>query len=231
LPFSLFLSAVHPNPWARFRSRKLQQKMRTPQILQADSSEFQEQSPVAALILQWFSSVLLIALTATLSPVSAYTFLVSLYGYVFYILVGALLGGGLLYLKLDSHSRNSRGRQWGAKVAFIPWLNPLHVIVYSFATTFLLFAAFVGPTKASPYIRSIQGYPWWIIPTIGLSSLLCGVVWWLGLRGIQWYGRRELVVTRTPFLAQEDGDQFVVKAELVTHEWRVRGDADDGWGT
>ena len=61
-----------------------------------------EQSSVAALTLHYFTSLVLIAVTLMLKPDTAHYFLVSLYIYVIISIVGFLVSGGLLYLKIGS---------------------------------------------------------------------------------------------------------------------------------
>jgi amino acid transporter len=221
LPFSLFFATGHTTPWAWFKSRMWPEQAPAGATL-ADRLKIEdhlEKSPVAALMLHWFSSILLVAVTSMLSPVTAYSFLASLYSYVNCILIGALVSGGLLYLKLDSWFRGKKGRDWAHKVNYTPWLNPLHVFVYFSATAFFLVATFVPPTKGSPYVKAIQGYPWWVLPTIGISSLLWGVVWWSGLKGIQWRRRVKLTVGRLPYIEKDRDGNYVQKAELVEHQW------------
>ena len=59
----------------------------------------------------------------------------------------------------------------------MPWISPVHTIVYFAATMLLQFASFVPLSKGSTYSASVQGYAWYIVPMIGMSSLLWGVLW------------------------------------------------------
>jgi hypothetical protein len=77
---------------------------------------------MAALVLHWFTSVLLIAVTLMLKLVTAYVFLVSLYSYVNCAVVGFLVSGDLIYLRLDSYFRGERGRNWLKLADFTPSL-------------------------------------------------------------------------------------------------------------
>ena len=52
-----------------------------------------------------------------------------------------------------------------------------------------------------------------------MSSLLWGAGWWLGIKGVEWSRRRQLVVSRTPYIERDEDGNFVQKAELVEHEW------------
>jgi hypothetical protein len=80
---------------------------------------------------------------------------------------------------------------------------------------FLLFASFAPPSAT---LLFDQNYPWWIVPVIGLSSLLFGVVWWYGLQIVQWMGRWRLNVRRTPYIERDEDGNYVQKVELVNHE-------------
>jgi L-asparagine transporter-like permease len=79
---------------------------------------------MAALLLHWISSLVLIAVTSMLSPDQAYEILVDLYSYVILVVMGCLVSGGLLYLKL------SPNRNWAEQVNFKPWGGPTAAIIY-----------------------------------------------------------------------------------------------------
>ena len=89
-----------------------------------------------------------------------------------------------------------------------------------------MFTAFVPPTAGSPFEKTIQGYPWWVLPTVGLSSLLWGVVWYGGLKAIFWKRREILQVTRTPYIVKDEDGCHIQTAELVEHE-RLRDVQED----
>jgi amino acid transporter len=220
LPFSLFFATSHITPWAWLQSRFWPNEHARPATTRrgVDLDDDREKSPSPALLLHGLSSILLVAVTSMLSPVTAYSFLTTLYAYVNGIIIGVLVSGGLLYLKLDSWLRGKHGRNWADKVAYLPWLNPLHAFIYFAAVCFFMFTAFVPPTAGSPYEKHIQGYPWWVLPTVGLSSLLWGVVWYGGLKAILWKRRETLQVTRTPYIERDQDGHHIQTAELVEHE-------------
>ena len=60
-------------------------------------------------------SVLLVGVTAFQTPVVAYTILVSIYSYIFVVLVGLLVAGGLVYKRLYDR------KAWLKKINFQPW--------------------------------------------------------------------------------------------------------------
>jgi amino acid transporter len=228
-PKSLILASGQTTPWAwlKNRSRSTSNQPEAGPMSGVNLEDHPEKSPMAALLLHWCTSILLVLVTIPLKPATQYSFLTELYGYTNFVVTGFLVSAGLLYLKLDSF-RGVNGRQWSTKVNFIPWLSPLHVIIYFLATSFFLIAAFVPPNSASVYSANIQGYAWYVVPTLGLSSLLWGVCWWFGLKWLQWQRRRVLVVTRTPYIEKDEDGNYVQKAELVEHEWFtvVRSDAE-----
>jgi amino acid transporter len=213
LPFSLFFATGKITPWARFRNRS-----QTPAVDELDFENHLEETPMAALVLHWFSSIFLILVTAMLKPSVAYSFLVTLYSYVNVAVLGLLTGGGLLYLKIDYWTRGEKGRDWGNKTQWKPWLDPLPTIIYAFSMAFLLVASFVRPATNSAFSDKVTEYMWFLVPAIGISSLLWGVVWWFGLELKQWHGRYRIGVMRTPFLERDSDGNYVQKVELVEHE-------------
>lgn len=104
------------------------------------------------------------------------------------------------------------------------WLDPLHAVVYFVACGFLLTAAFVKPDDESPYSYKYSQIQWFIVPTIGLSTLTWGLIWYGGLRLVMYRRMKELVVTRTCLVVADNEveGQFIQKAEIVQHEWHVK---------
>lgn len=54
---------------------------------------------MAALLLHWISSLILVAVTSMLTSDQAHLVLVDLYLYAILVVLGCLVSGGLLYLK------------------------------------------------------------------------------------------------------------------------------------
>jgi hypothetical protein len=79
---------------------------------------------MAALLLHWVSSLVLVAVTCKLTPSQAYKVLSDLYSYAILVVLGCLVSGGLLYLKWSPH------RNWAELVNFKPWGGPTAAIVY-----------------------------------------------------------------------------------------------------
>jgi len=154
-----------------------------------------------------------------LEPTTAYDFLISLYCYADVAFIVFLVSGGLLYLKLDSFIRGENGRNEAENVAFVPWLSLLHVIIYFLAIGFCLFATFTPLASTSVFTPISTHLLWYILPMVGLSSDLWGVVWWCGMKGLQRSRRRRLVVRRTAYIERDDDGSYVQKAELGEHGW------------
>jgi amino acid transporter len=234
LPFSLFFATSYTTPWAWFRNRYWPNNQQTAgehlTALQSRLRELKidnpmEKSPSPALLLHWVTSLLLIAATAKLKPATSYSFLTSLYAFINCLVVGVMVGGGLLYLKIDSLIPGRKGRNWANIRSYSPLIDPLHVIIFVCSTAFLVGAAFVPPTQGSAFTKKIQGYLWWTLPTVGIACLLLGVVWWSGLRLLLILRRLEFIVTRTPILDPPDefGDEILI-AELIEHRLETRVD-------
>jgi hypothetical protein len=170
-----------------------------------------EQTPIPALGLHWFSSIFLIAVTSCLKPRTAYSVLTSLYSYVIVVLMGFLVSGGLLLLHLN------RRRDWARKANFQPLGKyPIHAFIYFIVCGFLLFAAFARPSASSAFSKGASGLQWYIVPAIGMSTLLWGVIWWFGIQIMSWKWQRQLVVTRIPNIIVDTDDlgQHIMVAEL-----------------
>jgi amino acid transporter len=221
LPFSLVFATEYTSPWAWLRNRSSRFKER---FTIANLENHFEQVPISATLLHWLSYALSFAVTSFLDPHTAYNYLTYLHSYVIIVVLGALTSGGLVYLKLDSIIRGENGRNWAKKVAWKSWIDPVPAVVYTCISTFLVFVCF-APVHNFAHI--LPKYPW-VVPIVGLSSVLWGVVWWLGLEFIQWKGRWRLEVERTPYLAPDEDGQYVQKAERISHK-RSMADEPDGY--
>lgn len=230
LPYSLFFASGTTTPWARISERFSPTRRRTPAISKLSSAinsdndheeeelRTLEQTPMAALALHWFASVALVAFTAKLDPTRAYFVIVGLYIYSVRLLVGAFVSGGLLVLKLTP------SREWKDVVNIKFWSDPVHIILFFFTDLLLLITAFVKPGNGSPWSYEKAHVQWYIAPTIGLSTLIWGVVWYWGLHGVMWKKSKTLIVTRRVLAVRDrdDPQQWIQKGEIVTHEWHIQ---------
>jgi amino acid transporter len=203
LPFSLVFATSHTTPLARWRNRN--------RVLA--EGEYLDQTPMAALGLHWVTSVFLVAVTSGLKPAVAYSVLISLYSYTIIILIGFFTSAGLVYL----HARSSLNWQ----PSFSPPGRWIYGAIYAVVCLFMLFASFVPPEPGSPWSSEATGVTWYLIPTIGLTVPLWGVIWYFGLRGVMAYRGKDLVIRRDP-VTEPDGDEWKMISEHITQEWHVR---------
>jgi len=210
LPKSLVFATSYTTPyglWKKWMSRNT--------ILAEDL----EQAPTAAFVLHWFTSILLILVTLPIGdPRKAYSALVSLYSYTIVTLLGFWVSTGLLGIKLR------RGKwHWQERRRYRPWLSPVHAIIYSLATAFMLITAFVPPSLGSPFHSSMTGFEWYIVPAIGLSAPLWGMAWYCGLLIYQRITDHQLVVNRTPFWMKDPDypSEYIQQAEIIDHTWQI----------
>ncbi|KAK3358028.1 amino acid permease-domain-containing protein [Lasiosphaeria hispida] len=183
-----------------------------------DIERHREQSPIAATGLHWGTAVILVlGVGIPLRPSQAYGLLTFFKSFTIIGVLGLLSVAGLLYLKVDSWFSRGGGRRWARKTQWRPWLDPLPAIVGTFGLGFLLVAVFVPPTASKPDLED-GNLPYWVGPSVGWAAPLVGVVWWLGLRFVQWRGRWRLEVTRMPYIEVGAGGEFVQRAEVVEHE-------------
>ena len=232
LPWSLFFATgrITPDAWLRKRFSKQTTQIESNRKSNRNrrESDDAERTPMAALLLHWSMSVILIGITAFLSAATAYFVLVFLYSYVLVALVGFLVSSGLVYLYFSSSV------SWHKDVpgGFRPWGGPTAAIIYSVVSLFLLVASFLKPADGSPFAYSTTNIQWYILPSIGISSLLWGVIWWLGMQLDMRARKLTLVVKRIPYIepvAEEDdsgyGDddgEWVVRSEYIKHEKKSR---------
>lgn len=223
IPFSLFFGSGYTTPWARFKQRRERRAQTTNgiQINDVDIDDPLEQSPIPALILHWFSSVVLVAVFAWPDkPSTAYTILISLYSYTNVCVIGLFVSFGLLYLKVTSLFIKDEDKKWSSKTQWMPYLDPLPNIIFFLTTSFLVIGAFVPVTfKKSPFYWSVAQYPTWLIAIIGITSLLWGTVWWGGLKLYERNTKKTLDVKRIPYLVQDDDMNWIQKVELVIQNW------------
>jgi hypothetical protein len=66
------------------------------------------------------------------------------------------------------------------------------------------------------------------VPTVGLSALLWGAIWWGGMNVYMRWAGLKLIVTRRPYIQQEEENgEWTVKYEIVKHRWMADIGAND----
>ncbi|MCJ1366744.1 hypothetical protein MMC16_005874 [Acarospora aff. strigata] len=204
LPFSRFFARSTTTPIARIgqwlRSRKESEREEEPL----------EQSPAGALLLHWVFAVIMIAASSGEKPVTAYSLLFSLYSYVTTVILGFFVAAGLLYLKW--HDR----REWVEMRGFKPWGGPTAPIIYTITCGFMTVAPLV------PSYDIITSIPWYVVPTVGLSSFILGVGYFAVFRYvIPQINGKQPVVERLPVVDCNEKGGWVLRYEIMEFEWQV----------
>jgi hypothetical protein len=220
LPFQSFFSSIVDVPWARWHHR-FRLKHSSGFSIDINGVKQEEQGRISALLLHYITSLLPLAIVSWLEkPSQMYELLVLLHSYTNVAIIGLLVSSGLIYLKIDAWFNTGRSsRHWNEKVAWKPYLDPLPQVIFFLASVFLMFATFFPAKEGSPFSSRYLGYQTWSAPLAGLAALVLGVVWWLGLRGVEFYRRQCLFVRRMPYLVEDEDGSYIQRAELVTHEW------------
>ncbi|KAL8924119.1 MAG: hypothetical protein Q9208_004256 [Pyrenodesmia sp. 3 TL-2023] len=209
LPYSLFFAKSTTTPYAWFRQK----------FWPLQNREI-EQSPATALLLHWVFAVILVAATSSTSTSIAYLVLVLLYAYTLVVVVGFFVAAGLLYLRV------TKGRQWTDNVGFEPWGGPTAAIIYSCTCAFMIIGVFITPSEASPFSYARTGVQHYIVPAVGLGTLLVAYSYYLVFaKLIPRWRRKVLVVEREPVIVRQGGDQdgeWVQILEIVEFWWAAR---------
>jgi L-asparagine transporter-like permease len=208
LPFSLELSTqnISPLAWIQRQFRRTKGH-----AANGNHEGHEDEIPVTATLLHWSSYAISFAAVSWLAPNVAYKYLTFIHSYVFVFLMGSLTGGGLLYLKLESLVNPNCGRRWARKDPWTTWLGPLPALVYFGISTFLVFACFAPKHNFATVLTGKN----WIATVVGLSSIFWGLIWWSGLRVVEWMGRWNIEVTRRPHLVLNEDKDYVRESEQV----------------
>jgi amino acid transporter len=222
LPKSLYIAASYTTPYGLVKRWFSKETIPDEEL---------EKAPTLAFLVHWLSSLVLIAAVSPISdPRKAYYLLVSLYAYSINTLVGCWVASGLLVLKLQKSKWH-----WQDRRRYRPWLSPVHAIIYVVATAFLAITVFIPPTKGSPFTEAVSGFPYYLVPIIGATAPLWGIIWYFGLRLYGWYSGRQLNVTREAFWMPDPDcpNEYVQQAEIIDVTWQItpRDNMSDGFST
>jgi hypothetical protein len=196
LPFSRFFATNSLTVLSRFFRRKASDTEKDAQT--------SEHTPAGALLLHWIFSMIVVVSP----PVGdAYIFAMNLYSYTNDIWLGSLMASGLLWLRFKPKST------WVAESSYKPWGGPTMTIMLLVFYLFLIVALFIPPTGTDQL--TTPSIKWYVLPVVGTSVFLGGVLYWLGFRFV-WpkLYKRKLYVHRIPILL--DGVQI---HEIVYCSW------------
>ncbi|KAI4090348.1 MAG: hypothetical protein LQ344_004778 [Seirophora lacunosa] len=209
LPFSLFFARSTTTPYAWLKHR----------FWRSDGRAL-EQSPATALGLHWVFAVILVAATSSTTPSVGYIVLVLLYAYLLVVLVGFFVAAGVLYLRF------AKKKGWTDKLGFKPWGGPTAAIIYSCTCAFMIVGVFITPGETSPFSYATTGVRHYIVPTVGLCTLLIGYSYYLVFaKLIPRVRKKVLVVEREPIIVRQGGrhdGEWVQILEVVEFWWAAR---------
>ncbi|KAL9046610.1 MAG: hypothetical protein Q9214_000595 [Letrouitia sp. 1 TL-2023] len=207
--FSHFFARSTDTPYAWFRQR-----------FWPSNTRIMEQSPVTALFLHWIFAVVLVGATSSTKPTVAYVVLVLLYAYTLVVMIGFFVAGGVLLLRI------TKRREWTDNLGFRPWGGPTAAIIYCMSCVFMLVGAFLTPSPLSPFSYANSGVRHYIVPAVGLSTLLMGYAYYLLFAKLipQWR-KKNLIVEREPIIVRQNGEphgEWVQILEVVEFWWAAR---------
>ncbi|KAL9009116.1 MAG: hypothetical protein Q9173_005828 [Seirophora scorigena] len=209
LPFSLFFARSTTTPYAWLKHR----------FWRSDGGAL-EQSPATALGLHWVFAIIMVAATSSTTPSVAFIVLVLLYAYLLVVVVGFFVASGVLYLRF------TKKKEWTDNLGFQPWGGPTAAIIYSCTCAFMIVGVFITPGDTSPFSYATTGVRHYIVPTVGLCTLLIGYSYYLVFaKLIPRVRKKVLVVEREPIIVRQGGRQdgeWVQILEVVEFWWAAR---------
>ncbi|QDS77828.1 hypothetical protein FKW77_006162 [Venturia effusa] len=182
-------------------------------------SHHTQETPFGALFLHWFTTIVMLLVTISLKPRDAYGFLVDVYSYTVVCFFSALLGIGMLKL------RSSAKQQWRKKSPTNPFLSIISAMIFLVGSAYPLVAAWVPPTGKYKINLTV---PWFTTPTVAVSILGFGVLWY---GGFVLHARRrsrreglEFQVKKVPEFDRDGGDDGlpVQVHETVYMAWAAK---------
>lgn len=76
------------------------------------------------------------------------------------------------------------------------------LLLYGLSAHHLLCALELEPTRDAQYAAGREGIPWYVIPMVGVSTLLYDPLWLLGLKWVEHRDNMMLVNDRQPQLIE-----------------------------
>jgi hypothetical protein len=172
-----------------------------------------DKTPLGALLLHWFFSILIIACTwGVSSPTSAYAVVFGVFSYVVDAFFGICLALGLIVLRLTT--------DWHLISPSNATISIIAATLFAIANAFPIIVLWVPPTA-----EFATSYPWFLVPTTGICLLVAGVLYWVGFSYVVPHvGRnagKELRGERVPIFRVEHGER-VQAAEVVSFAWVIK---------
>ena len=154
------------------------------------------------------------------TPNPAYTFLVTFYDYCLDVFWFAVMGYGLLYLRLWP------GTKWRQTSTFNPWVSTICALIFPLLNTFPVVGLWIHDPSVKYLAQSNNFVAWYVGQTFAVSVLAFAIVYWFFFWG---YVRlketsegKNLVVEREPIFRKEDAEEYVQIYEIVGLEWRMQ---------
>ncbi|KAI4254504.1 MAG: hypothetical protein L6R42_007161, partial [Xanthoria sp. 1 TBL-2021] len=117
-------------------------------------------------------------------------------------------------------------KEWTDNLGFKPWGGPTAAIIYSSTCAFMIVGVFITPGEASPFSYAKTGVRHYIVPAVGLGTLLIGYTYYLVFAKLIPRWRKEvLIVEREPIIVRQGGEQngeWVQILEVVEFWWAAR---------
>jgi hypothetical protein len=181
----------------------------------ASKDIFIDKTPLGALLLHWFFSVLIIACTwGVSSPADAYDIVFGVFSYVVDAFFAVCICLGLLVLRLR------RGSNWHHKSPSNATVSICAATIFIIANIFPLIVYWLPPTA-----NFALSYPWFLVPTISVCLLGGGLLYWMGFSHILPHvgknAGKEMITERVPFFHKEHG-YLIQWAEIVSWYWVVK---------
>ena len=155
----------------------------------------------------------------------SYVIFTRLYSYMIVSWIGAFLAGGLLYYGYFKQYRSDRigsKYRWKNNAGFRPWLGPVFPLFYFLICSTVIVGIWVPPLQGED--ESSSSVKWFIVPIVGASFFVAGIVYWFVLRHvIPLWSHKTLRVKRTPFL---DADENFRYEEVIT-KWIAGPEEED----
>jgi hypothetical protein len=184
-----------------------------------------EKTPAATMALHWIIMTLIVVPVVYIvkptpyTPNAAYTFLVTFYDYCLDVFWFAVMGFGLLYLRLWP------GTNWRKTSTFNPWVSIICAMIFVILNTFPVIGLWIHDRNVEYLAQSNNTVAWYTGQTLAASVLVFSIVYWFFFWGyVRLKETREgknLIVEREPIFRMDDNGEYVQIYEIVGLEWKM----------